>query len=61
MYRVDANGRVDRMTTEDVEINGVLIPAGTFVMCNTAAANHDPDVYIEPDRFDKLLDEVERR
>ena len=41
-----------RMTTEDVEINGVLIPAGTFVMCNTAAANHDPDVYIEPDRFD---------
>ena len=41
-----------RMTTEDVEINGVLIPAGTFVMCNTAAANHDPDVYTEPDRFD---------
>ena len=41
-----------RMTTEDVEINGVLIPAGTFVMCNTAAANHDPDVYVEPDRFD---------
>ncbi len=29
-----------------------MIPAGTFVMCNTAAANHDPDVYVEPDRFD---------
>lgn len=41
-----------RMTTEDVEIGGVMIPAGTFVMCNTAAANHDPDVYVEPDRFD---------
>ena len=31
-----------RMTTEDVELDGVMIPAGTFVMCNTAAANHDP-------------------
>ncbi len=41
-----------RLTTEDVEIEGVMIPAGTFVMCNTAAANHDPDVYVEPDRFD---------
>jgi cytochrome P450 len=41
-----------RMTTEDVELGGVMIPKGTFVMCNTAAANHDPDVYVEPDRFD---------
>ena len=41
-----------RMTTEDVEIADVMIPAGTFVMCNTAAANHDPDVYVEPERFD---------
>jgi cytochrome P450 len=41
-----------RMTTQDVEIAGVMIPADTFVMCNTAAANHDPDVYVEPDRFD---------
>lgn len=41
-----------RMTTEDVELDGVMIPEGTFVMCNTAAANHDPDVYVEPDRFD---------
>ena len=41
-----------RMTTEDVELAGVTIPAGTFVTCNTAAANHDPDVYAEPDRFD---------
>lgn len=41
-----------RMTTEDVEIAGVTIPVGTFVMCNTAAANHDPDVFVQPDRFD---------
>jgi len=41
-----------RMTTEDVEIGGVMIPAATFVMCNTAAANHDADVFVEPERFD---------
>jgi cytochrome P450 len=41
-----------RMTTEDVEIGGVTIPAATFVMCNTAAANHDADVFVEPERFD---------
>jgi cytochrome P450 len=41
-----------RMTTEDVILCDVMIPAGTFVMCNTAAANQDPDVYVEPERFD---------
>jgi cytochrome P450 len=35
---------VMRMTTEDVEYEGVVIPAGTFVMVNTAAANRDADV-----------------
>jgi cytochrome P450 len=47
-----------RMTTEDVELEGVLIPEGTFVMCNTAAANHDADVYVEPDRFDIMREEA---
>jgi cytochrome P450 len=47
-----------RMTTEDVEIEGVMIPQGTFVMCNTAAANHDPDVYVEPDRFDIMREDA---
>jgi len=41
-----------RMTTEDVELDGLLIPAGTFVLCNTAAANNDPAVYENPERFD---------
>jgi len=43
-----------RMATQDVELAGVLIPEGTFVLCNTAAANHDPEAYVEPDRFDIL-------
>jgi cytochrome P450 len=41
-----------RIAMEDVELEGVVIPGGTFVMCNTAAANRDPDVYDEPDRLD---------
>jgi cytochrome P450 len=41
-----------RMTTEDVEYEGVVIPEGTFVTVNTAAANRDATVYADPDRLD---------
>ncbi|PJE13703.1 MAG: cytochrome P450 [Mycobacterium sp.] len=41
-----------RVAAEDVELGGVLIPAGTCVMANTASANRDPAVYDEPDRLD---------
>jgi cytochrome P450 len=41
-----------RVPVTDVELAGVEIPAGTMVIANTAAANRDPDVYREPDRFD---------
>ena len=41
-----------RIAVDDVELGGVTIPAGTFIIANTAAANHDPAVYDEPDRFD---------
>jgi cytochrome P450 len=43
---------VMRMANEDVEYEGVVIPAGTFVTVNTAAANRDADVYEDPDRLD---------
>jgi cytochrome P450 len=43
---------VMRMTTEDVEYEGVVIPADTFVWVNTAAANRDPAIYDDPDRLD---------
>lgn len=43
---------VARFATEDVEIGGVPVPAGTPVMVFLAAANRDPAVYPEPDRFD---------
>jgi cytochrome P450 len=41
-----------RCATEDVELAGVTIPAGTLVLANTAAANRDPAVFADPDRLD---------
>jgi cytochrome P450 len=41
-----------RVPFEDVELAGLAIPAGTLVIANTAAANRDPQVYHDPDRFD---------
>ncbi|OBF25213.1 cytochrome P450 [Mycobacterium sp. ACS4331] len=41
-----------RVTTEDVELAGHRIPAGTTVVANTASANRDPAVHDDPDRLD---------
>jgi cytochrome P450 len=41
-----------RTAVDDVELAGVVIPAGTLIPANTAAANRDPAVYDDPDRLD---------
>jgi cytochrome P450 len=41
-----------RVTTEDVEIGGVTIPAGNLVLAFSGAANRDPSEFPEPDRLD---------
>lgn len=41
-----------RLASEDIELNGVLFPAGTLVVTSLAAANHDPAIWPEPHRFD---------
>ena len=41
-----------RTVNQDVEFCGYIFPAGTFVMVNTFAANRDPGVYGDADRFD---------
>ena len=41
-----------RVALEDVELAGVIIPAGTLVVTNTASANRDPAVYDHPERLD---------
>ena len=41
-----------RTALDDVELAGVIIPAGTLVIANTAAANRDPAAYDQPDPLD---------
>lgn len=43
---------VPRAATDDVEFGGYVFPAGTFVLVNTFAANRDPAIYDDADRFD---------
>ncbi|MEZ0357288.1 cytochrome P450 [Mycobacterium sp. ENV421] len=43
---------VPRAALEDAEFGGYLFPAGTFVFANTFAANRDPAIYDDADRFD---------
>lgn len=40
-----------RITTRDVEIGGVQLEAGKRVVLMYAAANHDPEMFPEPERF----------
>ncbi|MCX5203272.1 cytochrome P450 [Streptomyces sp. NBC_00237] len=41
-----------RFTREDMELGGVVIPAGKPVLVSLASGDRDPDRYPEPDRFD---------
>jgi len=40
-----------RFARHEVERFGRLLPEGALVICSAAAANRDPRVYTEPDRF----------
>ena len=41
-----------RIANEDIEIGGVKIAAGESLSVSLSAANRDPDIYPDPDRFD---------
>ena len=41
-----------RMTTEPLELDGVVIPAGEIVICSMPAINRDADQFHDPDIFD---------
>jgi len=45
-----------RVTTEDVQLGGVTIPAGEQVMPLFGTANRDPSVFTDPGRFDVTRD-----
>jgi cytochrome P450 len=42
----------NRLTTQDVEIEGVTIAAGTYLTIGIGAANRDPAEFPDPDRLD---------
>ncbi len=42
----------ERTATEDVEIGGVTVDAGTKIAALLGAANHDPAVFADPERLD---------
>jgi cytochrome P450 len=45
-----------RTATEDVEIDGIVIKAGESVTVSLEAANRDPAMFPDPDRFDPTRD-----
>ena len=51
MRHTPASFSAVRIAVEDVDLDGVLLPAGTCVVVNTAAANRDPSAYEDPERF----------
>ena len=55
ILRVTAPGQstgVTRYAHDDIEIDGVTIRKGEAVLIQPQAANHDPSVFPDPDRFD---------
>ena len=50
---------VARVTTEDVELHGVTIPAGSPVLLLVASANRDPRRYTDPDVYDIHRDDIQ--
>ena len=44
--------QMNRTTTQDVEVRGVTIPAGSQVLMHYLSANRDEAVFADPDRFD---------
>lgn len=57
MLRIDTPEQfVSRLTTEPMNIGGIDIPAGELLLLLIAAANKDPEVFPDPDRFDHRRD-----
>ena len=42
----------NRITIEETQLGGILMPRGTLITIGIGAANRDPDIFPDPDRFD---------
>lgn len=47
-----AVGSIPRVTLEDIEIDGYTVPANSGLILSVVAAQRDPAMYQDPDRFD---------
>jgi len=56
MRYIAATGGLARVTLEDIEVAGVVIPTGTMVVLDTVSANHDPSAIDRPDVVDLTRD-----
>jgi cytochrome P450 len=55
-FESSAHMSLPRQALEDVELDGVAIPKGGTVVVVVGAANRDPEVFSDPDRFDVTRD-----
>jgi cytochrome P450 len=46
------SGSFTRLTTEDIELGGAILPAGQLIICSTMSAARDENAYEHPDAFD---------
>ncbi|WP_434391270.1 cytochrome P450 family protein [Melittangium boletus] len=51
-YRGPVETSTQRWAPQDVEFRGQVIPAGETILASLMAANHDPEQFPEPGRFD---------
>jgi cytochrome P450 len=51
---------IGRVSARDCELGGREVPAGSYVDVSVSAANHDPDLFPDPERFDIHRAKLER-
>lgn len=51
-YESPVENTLNRWAVEDIEIGGKVIPRGDIVLATVLAANRDPSVFPDPDKFD---------
>ena len=51
---------IGRVTTDDCPVEGTTVPAGSYVEVSVSAANHDPDQFPDPERFDIMRTKADR-
>jgi hypothetical protein len=54
-------GSIPRLTLEEIELDGHVVPRNRMLALSTLSAMRDPAVYTDPDRFDILRSDQSRK